>query len=75
MKDRCTRGVSVWQFGHEHSHDQSHVFTGEDGMWKKLLRVPLNLIEEAIIMVGIVVRQNQPLDSGVPRAFDGLQVA
>ena len=75
MKIGATRGVFLRRFGHEHSYDQSHVFAGEDGIWEELLRVPLNLIEKGIIMVGIVVRQDQPLDSGAPRAFDRLQVA
>ena len=68
-------GVSVWLFDHIHSHDESHVFTGEKRIWKKLLGVPLNFVEEAIIMVGIVMGQNQPLDSGASRTFDGLQIA
>ena len=67
--------MSLWRFGHIHSYHQSHVFAGEDRIWKELLRVPLDLIEEAVIMVRVVVGQNQPLDSSASRTFDGLQVA
>ena len=75
MKLGLHEGVFLRRFGDIHSYDQSHVFAGEDRIWEELLRVPLDLIEKGVIMVGIVVGQDQPLDSGALRAFDPLQVA
>ena len=75
MKLGLHAGVFLRRFGDIHSYDQSHVFAGEDRIWEELLRVPLDLIEKGVIMVGIVVGQDQPLDSGALRAFDPLQVA
>ena len=75
MKLGLHAGVFLRGFGDIHSYDQSHVFAGEDRIWEELLRVPLDLIEKGVIMVGIVVGQDQPLDFGALRAFDPLQVA